>query len=173
MRLNSNQHVEVLVVSSVLNEVLQSIAAFEKNGTFSALVRIEVESESRQVPELADGQQPRHEEDELTDGDEEPDGQQSHLFIEIVRLQGARERHQVPELFVAHQNKEQDGVARESRKSERQLARLSGFFRSNFTRCVQHDAEHSTKRLPAEDEVSCEFENKRQPNDGDVEGEVE
>ena len=45
MRLNSNQHVEVLVVSSVLNEVLQSIAAFEKNGTFSALVRIEVESE--------------------------------------------------------------------------------------------------------------------------------
>ena len=111
MRLNPNQHVEVLVVSSVLNEVLQSIAAFEKNGTFSALVRIEVESESRQVPELADGQQPRHEEDELTDGDEEPDGQQSHLFIEIVRLQGAREGHQVPELFVAHQNKEQDGVA--------------------------------------------------------------
>ena len=45
-------------------------------------------------------------------------------------------------------------------------------FSPYFTRCIKHDTEHTAKGLTTENQVSSEFENKRQANDGDVQCET-
>ena len=46
------------------------------------------------MPELTDGKEPCHEENELANGDEKPNRQQAHLLVKIVGFQRRCERHQ-------------------------------------------------------------------------------
>ena len=168
-----DKQVQVFVVSCRFNQMLEFVSSFKENSTFPSFIGVQVKSKASQMSKTADGKKPCHQKDQLTDGNKQPNRQQAHTFIEIIGFQRTCKGHEPSKLFVTHENQQQDRVAREPSKSKRELPRLSRLFSPYFTGRIQNNTEHATKGLPTQNQVSSQFKNKGETDDGDVEGEIQ
>ena len=94
MGLNADQHVKIFIEGGILDQILESVSAFKKDGTFTPFIRVQIKPKPKEVAKLTDGKKPCHKEDKLANGDEKPYGQQTHLLIKIIGFQGCCEGHQ-------------------------------------------------------------------------------